>query len=131
MSEVVTLTAKPFAQIEARDGYVTAWHECDACHKNFAVSAPVEEPLAPRVVRDIACPYCHRSKAEALVGLSDLPVYLESVERTWAGWKVRRAAAVVWHAWVTVRARSAQIVRRMHRAQRSDEGTQATLDGRS
>jgi hypothetical protein len=111
MSRVIELPARGPGAVRTPPGYRLCWRECSSCHRDFAVTVPVEPlPLGGLTV-DIPCPHCHRHREELLVALSSRPIYVEAVRRTWIDWQVRHSRRLLTMVSVIVRVRLRHIGR--------------------
>jgi hypothetical protein len=108
VSRVVELQAKPPERIRTPAGYRLHWRECFACHRDFAVTLPVEGRPLIGLTLDILCPCCHRHREEVLVGFSDRPIYVEAIQRPWIEWQARRVRRLQFLIRATIRIRLGQ-----------------------
>jgi hypothetical protein len=74
-------------------GHQVYREECFRCHRDFRVYVPDGQAFGILVL-DVPRPHCHRFRAEVRVEHAELPVLVEPTQRSWVGWRVRRARQV-------------------------------------
>jgi hypothetical protein len=131
LARIVELPARRDTERDVPEGYRIWNEECFACHRDFRVCVPAEDPLGAILTRDILCPHCHRRRVEVLAERSPRDILVVPTERSWAEWRLRRARQLLRTGWRRAQIRGEQGARTVLRLVRSGASRVSRADSRT